>query len=227
MWTVRPASCSRATPMRALFISLALAPLGIGCFAQIGDRVEGGGPDAGSRPDSGGPTACTTRGVGPTPIRRLTRFEYDRTLRDLLGDTSSAAAAFLPDAVAFGFDNNAVAQAVSSALVEQHLHAAESLARSVTEDTSRLRAILACEGGLGAPCGHPFVDHFLTRAFRRPPSDDERRRYEGLYDAPATQRLRTGIRRVIAAALLSPHFWYRIELSAAAPDAPGLVPLVA
>lgn len=211
--------------MRTYALSLALAPLSLGCLAQLGDPEGAGGPDAGAGPDSGGPIACTTRGVGPTPIRRLTRFEYDQTVRDLLGDTSSAAAAFLPDAVAFGFDNNAVAQSVSSALVEQHLHAAESLARAATDDSARLRALLPCEPGPGPSCGHQFVEQFLTRAFRRPPREDERRRYEVLFDTGATQGLRAGIRWVIAAALISPHFWYRIDLSEAPPNEDGLVPL--
>lgn len=220
----RPACFVHSAPGMRAFALLALAPLGTGCFAQIGDPRADATPDAGAGPD-GGPAACTTRGVGPTPIRRLTRLEYDHTVRDLLGATSSAAAAFLPDAVAFGFDNNAVAQSVSAVLVEQHLHAAESLARSITDDTSRLRAWLPCAPSLGAACGHQFVEHFLTRAFRRPPSDEERRRYKSLYDAGATQSFRTGVRWVIAAALLSPHFWYRIELAEAEPDAAGLVPL--
>ncbi|HEX7452634.1 MAG TPA: DUF1587 domain-containing protein, partial [Polyangiaceae bacterium] len=35
---------------------------------------------------------CTTGPApGPAPIRRLTRFELNNTLRDLLGDTSNAA----------------------------------------------------------------------------------------------------------------------------------------
>jgi hypothetical protein len=215
----------RVPPMRAFALSLALAPLSVGCLAQIGDTRETVAPDAGSGVDGGGPVACTTRGVGPTPIRRLTRFEYDHTVRELLGDTSSAAAAFLPDAVAFGFDNNAVAQSVSAALVEQHLHAAESLARAITDDTPRLRAWLPCEPNAQPSCGPQFVEHFLTRAFRRPPRDDERQSYERLYEAGATQGFRTGIRWVIAAALLSPNFWYRIELSEAPPDSAGLVAL--
>ena len=56
--------------------------------------------------------------IGATPLRRLTRFEYNATVRDLLGDTTQPADAFPPDEVRSGFDNNSAVVAVSPALAE-------------------------------------------------------------------------------------------------------------
>src|SRR5947207_8557505 len=45
--------------------------------------------------------------VGESPLRRLTRVEYDNTVRDLLGDTTGLGQSFVSDGVLGGFENNA------------------------------------------------------------------------------------------------------------------------
>jgi hypothetical protein len=40
--------------------------------------------------------ACPQVSPGASPIRRLTRFEYNNTVRDLLGDDSGLASASHP-----------------------------------------------------------------------------------------------------------------------------------
>src|SRR3954465_6606727 len=49
---------------------------------------------------------------GESPIRRRTHFEYDNTIRDLLGQDDPPSAAFPPDERAAVFDNDAEAQTV-------------------------------------------------------------------------------------------------------------------
>ena len=44
--------------------------------------------------------ACKFRDAGPSPIRRLTRWEYDNTVRDLLGDTTRPSGRFPPTSAA-------------------------------------------------------------------------------------------------------------------------------
>ena len=51
--------------------------------------------------------------VVDTPIRRLTRFEYNNTVRDLLGDTTEPANVLPPEEEVHGFDNQAAALTVS------------------------------------------------------------------------------------------------------------------
>src|SRR5947207_1352118 len=50
---------------------------------------------------------------GPSYVRRLTRLEYNNTVRDLLGDTSNPADHFPAEERQLGFDNNAAALTVS------------------------------------------------------------------------------------------------------------------
>src|ERR1700733_2151881 len=50
--------------------------------------------------------------------RRLSRTEYDNTVRDLLGDTTNSGFAMLPEDVNDPFDNNYTTQLVSPALID-------------------------------------------------------------------------------------------------------------
>src|SRR4051812_28322269 len=101
----------RFVPAAAL--ALALAP---GMLAAPGCASDPG-PGTGSKSQA----ACATRDPGPAPVRRLTRFEYDNTVRDLLGDGSHPSMAFPPDETAEGFDNNAEVMGVTDLLAEQYL----------------------------------------------------------------------------------------------------------
>jgi hypothetical protein len=64
---------------------------------------------------------------------------------------------------------------------------------------------------------HPeaFTEWFLTRAFRRPPTPDEKRRYLTLFTANAEPlSFYDGARAVVTMALCSPHFVFRPEPTA-------------
>lgn len=65
--------------------------------------------------------------LGFTGIRRLTRVEYDNTLRDLLGDDSQPSSAFPPDDPGLGFDNHAGLLKISALHVEKYEAAAVEL----------------------------------------------------------------------------------------------------
>lgn len=68
---------------------------------------------------------------GPTVIRRLSRVEYDRTIRDLFETDFEAGAAFPVDGVGYGFTNIADVLTVSPLLMERTLDAAEQVAAKV------------------------------------------------------------------------------------------------
>ncbi|MEM9488573.1 MAG: DUF1587 domain-containing protein, partial [Myxococcota bacterium] len=70
---------------------------------------------------------------GPSPLRRLTRVEYNATIFQLLGDISQPADRFPPDEEANGFDNQATALVVSPLLAEQYMQVAEDLAAAHSE----------------------------------------------------------------------------------------------
>ncbi len=158
---------------------------------------------------------------GPSTIRRMTRWEYNNTVRDLLGDTTRPADAFVPEEESAGFQNNADALTVSPLLAEQYLTAAEDIAARATED---LPGLLGCSPS--ADCLNAFLIRFGERTYRRPLTDDERAALFDLFDAGRAQYDdRTGVEWVLQAMLQSPHFLYRVEHGEPVDGAPGIVAL--
>lgn len=156
---------------------------------------------------------------GESPIRRLTRVEYNNTVFQLLGDTSRPADAFPPDEKSAGFDNQATTLVVSPLLAEEYLSAAENLA---SNNIDRLMNDLpACAGASPdqAQCkqqAEAFIRDFGTRAFRRPLAADEIATHVALFDQGVTldegaYSSRMGVQMVVQAMLQSPHFLYRVE----------------
>jgi len=158
---------------------------------------------------------ASTPEPGPATVRRLTRFEWDNSVRDLLGDDSQVAKSFVQEEVAYGFANNAEALSVSPVLAEQYMDAAETVADTAV---ARLDKILPCDPvAIGEnACAFTFIDRFAARAYRRPATADEIKRLRAVYDkARVDGDFATGIRWVIEVILQSPQFLYRIEPSIA------------
>lgn len=149
---------------------------------------------------------------GPSSLRRLTRDEYDATIRDLLGDDSHPAASFPRDEDGLGYE---VGATVSPLLAELYLRAAEEIAaRAVSE---RLDAILPCDpSAIGEEaCARRFVVRFGRRTYRRHLEPARVERLMEVYRAGAEGgTFEDGIRVVIGAMLQSPFFLYRVELGA-------------
>ncbi len=185
----------------------------------------GGGQGSGYTPGGGVPTTppqCNGPQPGRSPLRRLTRAEYNNTVRDLLGDATAPANAMAADAVELSFDNNADVQTVSPLLLNQYLTVAEGVATRATQTISK---ILPCDpASVGeAACAGSFVDQFGRRAYRRPLTATERTSLLSLYTAGrAAGTFADGIRYVVTAALMSSQFLYRPEFGTN-PGAPGSV----
>ena len=145
-------------------------------------------------------------------LRRLTHSQYNNTVRDLLGDQTRPADAFPPEDFVHGFKNQIASQDISPLLAEAYNTAAERLARSAFLgglDTNRL---IPCKLP-AAGCAQKFVRSFGARAFRRPVTDPEVRRYTAVL---AKELKRTGdflssAQLVIEAMLQSPKFLFRVE----------------
>jgi hypothetical protein len=159
---------------------------------------------------------------GPSPLRRLTRFEYDNTLRDLLGPTvvgASPSADFPAEEVVDGFNNNASALGVSALLAERYHATALALAARATTP-AELPRLLGCDPARGAEdtCARTFIERFGRRAFRRPLTAAETQRFSALYQQAKTSwDFRTAIEVVLGATLQAPAFLYRVESPAAGP----------
>lgn len=97
---------------------------------------------------------ATSWAVGRTRLRRLTRVEYELTLRDLLQLPHLAVREMLPgDGQAHGFDNNADALDISHVNLARYVEAADAAldlaiaTRPQPPTVQRQRISLACRGG--------------------------------------------------------------------------------
>ncbi len=145
-------------------------------------------------------------------MRRLTRREYNNTIRDLLGDASAPAANWLADPEGASFDNNAGVQVVTRQHVEQFTNtAADVAARAI----GSLASLAPCDESLEsvATCAEAFIGSFGGRVYRRPLAPDEIQALHNVYAYGFEQGgYSVGIRYVIETALQAPQFLYRPEL---------------
>ena len=153
---------------------------------------------------------------GRVTVRRLNRFEYNNTIRDLFdfGDVGGIrpADAFPADgAGGAGFDNNADTLFVPPILMEQYLSAAAEVLKQVRND----RLLVANpEGGVSKrDAAKKNVAHYARRAFRRPVGDAEVERYLKLFDAADARgdSFPDAVRLALKGVLVSPHFLFRVE----------------
>ena len=165
----------------------------------------------------------TSLDPGPPPVRRLTRDEYDRTLRDLLGvEVQSAELVGMPldvDGSGTSFANLAEALILPPVLMEKYFAAADK-ALDLLFDQPRYRksleALIVARPGADLPereAAWKVIARFLRLSFRRPVRDDEVARYLTLFDRSkrAGAGFEPSIRPMVKAALVSPHFLFRIE----------------
>ncbi len=172
--------------------------------------------------ETGKAVDCTTLVRPPTPLRRLTRFEYDNAVRDLLGASLRPSSNFPVDEIADGFSNNALVLTVSSLHVERYVEASELLA---ADAVTRLDELLPCETeSLGeTECAQRFAEEFGRRAFRRALTSDDLDMLMAAYAAGGSYS--TGIELMIRTMLQSPHFLYRVEYTGLERPGSGMVRL--
>ncbi len=189
-------------------------------MAGGGTAGTGSGPQAGSNglPADFVSPECRAAGTQPgaSPIRRLTRHEYDNTVADVLGDTSAPATKFTDEEIGLGFTNNAEVQTVSDLLAEQYETAAVELAAKAVP-AGAPAAVLGCDpNAIGQEaCAKSFIESFGKRAYRRPLEADESERLFQFYAQSAqVYGFEVGVRMTLSAMLQSPHFLYRVEAGA-------------
>ncbi len=225
--------------MRALLIaSLGLCgcmgsvvgpPLEEWLFPGTGGGAAGGGLAIGGGPAGGGEEGPPARDL-PSPSSRLARLshqEYDNTVRDLLGASTSLglSATFPATTTSTTFNNNGGDLTITSAQWQSYQTAAEEVARLATLNTTALTTVA---GGSLPTEDEQLVAALGRRALRRALSASELGAYQALFDAGATAypsmtpRL-AGARILLEGLLQSPHFLYKTELSTAVTD--DVVPL--
>ena len=152
------------------------------------------------------------RDPGRPFLHRLSRLEYNNTVRDLLGVDTRPADEFPPDGGGGGgFDNNSATLFVPPVLVEKYLGTAAKVLASAKPES-----VFTAHPGdaISKPdAARKCIADFATRAFRRPAEPDEIDAMMHLF-AQADQRGESfddAVKFALRAALVSPHFLFRME----------------
>jgi Protein of unknown function (DUF1592)/Protein of unknown function (DUF1588)/Protein of unknown function (DUF1587)/Protein of unknown function (DUF1595)/Protein of unknown function (DUF1585) len=153
------------------------------------------------------------RNVPFKAVHRLNRVEYNNTVRDLLGDTSRPADAFVPDGFTGSFTNIATGLSVSDVLAEQLESAASTLAARAVTSSAIGPQVIDCKP-LTIECAQSSLFSFARKAFRRPLDDSQRVWLQAIVAAAKLNgEDEVGSLRVaVSAILLSPYFLYRLEI---------------
>ncbi len=180
------------------------------------DGTPTGGDDGGPAPEAN---------VSIAGVRRLSRDEYDNTVRDLLGETSRPGSKLLPEDIYEPFDNDFTLQTATTPLIDALEALARDIAFATLADPARKAMVLGCTptGPQDSECMRSFIASFGRRAFRRPLQADEIDTYAALAKAytDETGKFDEGACVVLRAMLQAPEFVYRVELGAAT-DTPGI-----
>jgi len=207
-------------------VVLALA----GCYAGRRDLPAGADGDeggSGSASDGGSESGepadepdCAGVGAGLGPMRRLTKVQYENTVRDLFRGAVEPGPTFPASVIHEEYTNNPAANVVSLSAAEDILLAAEHAGQQVVDG---IDTIVDCEPGVA--CAEAFVDDFGRRAFRRPLTTDEREALLDVYtQVEAEAGFADGIGTVVTVVLQAPQLLYLQEFGVGEVE-PGVVEL--
>jgi hypothetical protein len=200
--------------------------LAISCAGDIqdGKSTNGSGqvpgssssrPSGGANPSSGGPIAsdapsvCGANQLGGTPLHRLTKLEYDNTIRDLTGQDMNLAKEFAYDERAGTFAGNFFTP-ISEMQFAQYATAAEAVAEVAAANVPKF---VPCDPtGDAVACEVQFIKQFGRKAYRRPLDNAEVAKLQKLFDLGRTGAdFANGVRLTVQAMLQSPKFLYLVE----------------
>ena len=168
----------------------------------------GGGNEGGSagEPGEGGTAGGGTPDLGEMPLRRLTKWEYENTIKELLGAPPSYAKAYPSDDIGkVGF---ATATNTSELMATATMESADALARFAL---TKFDTLVPCSASGTDACAKDFIATFGQRAFRRPLTTTERAELFDLFNGVRTNvglDFRNGLRVVLTAILQAPQFLY-------------------
>src|SRR4051812_22170473 len=157
------------------------------------------------------PTVCTPGVPATSQIPRLTRAEYDKTTRDLLGLDVQPSSMLAPDTLG----------SVDQRAWDGFKTAAASLAPQVLSTPAAKAKVLPCTTD-SATCIQQFITTFGQKAFRRPLTTAEVTRFQNLYTNRATLTqsgtFDQAVTAILKAFLMSPSFISKSETSTASTD---------
>jgi hypothetical protein len=160
---------------------------------------------------------CGSKDLAPTVLRRLTKYEFNRTASDLLGAPIAPGRTLPDEATHFGFSNNADGHTIDPALFERYEAASLELATAVVRPpASATRRLPTCDvAGKGVEaCARTILTGFAKKAWRRPVSGAELDKQVGLVTMATTdgETWEAALTLGVQAVLLSPNFLFRVEV---------------
>ena len=165
--------------------------------------------------------ALLPKNPGRVLIRRLSRTEYNYTVRDLFGVTSNPADKFPADGSGGGgFDNNADTLFLPPILMERYLDAAETVVNEAKPE--RLFVVQPGKGVSQRDAARKILAHHAFRAYRRPVAPAELDSLLRVFDRARytqNQPFEAAVKRALTAILVSPNFLCRVERERGAKDA--------
>jgi Protein of unknown function (DUF1592)/Protein of unknown function (DUF1588)/Protein of unknown function (DUF1585)/Protein of unknown function (DUF1595)/Protein of unknown function (DUF1587) len=233
---------SQPTRLRSLLAGALLAWTA-GCTGVVGDV--GGGVASGPGGVNGGTNGTAGAGVNPnapdvtaaacarsggvlnagtTPLRRLTRDQYNNTVRDLLGAAGLPADNLADDEKIGPFHSNAIAP-ITELEVQQYMEVGGTLATAAVANISKLSPCdLATDTGTATTCATQLVTQLGRRAYRRPLSSAEVQQYLALYTlGKQGAGVQNGFRLVVQTLLQSPFFLYHHDVGGTGAPQSGVV----
>lgn len=149
------------------------------------------------------------RNPGFVPARRLSRAEYNHTIRDLVGVDLKPADAFPMDFTGTsGFSNSANTLYIQSANMDRYFTSADWIIETLQTKHQNVWNHLMATGD-----AQSIISDFMFRAFRRPPSSSELANHMAIYDREValSGKHEDGIARVLKSILVSPYFLMKSE----------------
>jgi hypothetical protein len=214
----------KTSSIKSSLVVCAVGLAAASCTGNIGDPVGGpsdspGQPGTGTgAPPANPPAGTKNLDVNRVPVHKLNNTEYDNTIRDLTGVTTTMARTFIADETLYGFDNIAEAFGMTDAQFEQYYNAAEAIADQVFASDALRARIMTClpASASDTACLTKIVGDFGARAWRRPLVDaDTTRLVRVATDAIAAGEDATGgVKEVVKSILASAPFLYRVEADA-------------
>lgn len=146
-----------------------------------------------------------------TPMRLLTRAEYDNTVADVLGVSGNPSRDFPREPIVHGFDNHAKSLQVTDESVSRYLETAELIAADVVANRRSLVVPCATQD---TACAETFIVTTGRKLFRRAITVEERAAFNVFFQkvlASENGRFDTAVEWTLQAMLQSPQFLYRFE----------------
>jgi hypothetical protein len=233
------------TWMRTLIVGAALLA---GCTGSIGSQGQtgagnstGAGTGAGNSTGAGniiGTGTGNTTGVGgtgvtPTPsttcrvgvpattqLPRLTRVQYDNTIKELFTIDMQASAVLAPD----------TRGSVDQRAWDGFKMAADTVSAAVMANATAKARYITCTpatGDMGAACARTVVQTFGRKAFRRPLTTAEESRFVAMFTNRATLTqggtFDQAMQLILKSFLMSPSFLTKAEISEATKEGDNFV----